>query len=217
MIPAMKHVVSTFAGVPAWRTVRPPLVALDPTVGARIVAELAAARLRDARLSAGRGASRARDRALFVPRRAQESLMKSLLALAALLAAHAVSHGAEIVVTMNVATAGGTGASAGTVRIVETPYGLAFLPTLTGLPPGLHGFHVHEKPSCAPGEQNGAMAPAIGAGGHLDPAGTKQPRHALGRRPSRRPAGALRRRRRQRLDAGARAAAQARRRGRPRR
>ena len=100
--------------------------------------------------------------------------MKSLLALATLLAAHAVSHGAEIVVTMNAATAGGTGASAGTVRIVETPYGLAFLPTLTGLPPGLHGFHVHEKPSCAPAEQNGAMAPAIGAGGHLDPAGTKK-------------------------------------------
>jgi 4-hydroxy-tetrahydrodipicolinate synthase len=43
MIPAMKHVVSTFAGAPAWRTVRPPLVALDPTVGARIVAELGAA------------------------------------------------------------------------------------------------------------------------------------------------------------------------------
>ena len=100
--------------------------------------------------------------------------MKPLLALAALLAAHAVSHGAEIVVTMNAATAGGTGASAGTVRIVETPYGLAFLPALSGLPPGLHGFHVHEKPSCAPGEQNGAMAPAIGAGGHLDPAGTKR-------------------------------------------
>ena len=48
------------------------------------------------------------------------------------------------------------------------------MPTLTGLPPGLHGFHVHEKPSCAPGEQNGAMAPAIAAGGHLDPAGTKR-------------------------------------------
>ena len=100
--------------------------------------------------------------------------MKSLLALATLLAAHAVSHGAEIVVTMNAATAGGTGASAGTVRIVETPYGLAFYPTLAGLPPGLHGFHVHEKPSCAPGEVNGAMAAAIGAGGHLDPAGTKK-------------------------------------------
>lgn len=43
MIPAMKHVVSAFAGEPAWRTVRPPLVALDPAVGQRVAAELAAA------------------------------------------------------------------------------------------------------------------------------------------------------------------------------
>jgi len=43
MIPAMKHVVSTFAAEPRWRTVRPPLVALDPAVGARVVGELAAA------------------------------------------------------------------------------------------------------------------------------------------------------------------------------
>ena len=43
MIPAMKHVVSTFAAEPRWRTVRPPLVALDPAVGARVVAELVAA------------------------------------------------------------------------------------------------------------------------------------------------------------------------------
>jgi Cu-Zn family superoxide dismutase len=97
-----------------------------------------------------------------------------MFALAALVAAHAVSHGAELVVSMNGATAAGAGAPAGTVRIVETAYGLAFYPTLNGLPPGLHGFHVHEKPSCAPGEQNGATAPAIGAGGHLDPAGTKR-------------------------------------------
>jgi 4-hydroxy-tetrahydrodipicolinate synthase len=43
MIPAMKHVVSRFSGEPDWRTVRPPLVALDPAVGARVVAELASA------------------------------------------------------------------------------------------------------------------------------------------------------------------------------
>ena len=43
MIPAMKHVVSTFAAEPGWRSVRPPLVALDPAMGARVAAELAAA------------------------------------------------------------------------------------------------------------------------------------------------------------------------------
>ena len=100
--------------------------------------------------------------------------MKPLFALAVLVAAHVASHAAELVVPMSAATAAGAGASAGSVRIVETPYGLAFYPSLTGLPPGQHGFHVHEKPSCAPAEQNGAMAPAVGAGGHLDPAGTRK-------------------------------------------
>ena len=81
---------------------------------------------------------------------------------------------AETTVTLRAATAQGDGAPLGTVRIVETPYGLAFYPNLAGLPPGLHGFHVHENPSCAPGEANGAAVPAQKAGGHLDPAGTKK-------------------------------------------
>jgi hypothetical protein len=139
--------------------------------------------------------------------------MKPLIAIAALCAVHAVSHGAELVVTMNAATAAGTGASAGTVKIVETPYGLAFYPALTGLPPGLHGFHVHEKPSCAPAEQNGAMAAAI-APAPPRPGGNEEAWRALGRRPPRRPAAALRRSRRQCLGTGACAAAQARRSGR---
>ena len=42
MIPAMKHVVASFAADPRWRTVRPPLVALDPAVGSRVSAELSA-------------------------------------------------------------------------------------------------------------------------------------------------------------------------------
>ena len=86
----------------------------------------------------------------------------------------ALTHAAEIAVPMSLATAQGAGASVGTVRVVETPYGLAFYPALQGLPPGLHGFHVHEKPSCAPAENAGAMVPALGAGGHLDPQATKR-------------------------------------------
>lgn len=81
---------------------------------------------------------------------------------------------AELTVPLNVAEATGTGAPVGSVRIVETKYGLAFYPSLKGLSPGLHGFHVHEKPSCAAGEQNGALVAALGAGGHLDPAGSKK-------------------------------------------
>ncbi|MBG9390102.1 superoxide dismutase family protein [Caenimonas aquaedulcis] len=93
---------------------------------------------------------------------------------ACLIAAAAGAHAAETSVTLNVADAKGAGASLGTVRIVETGYGLAFYPTLTGLAPGLHGFHVHDNPSCAPTESAGAAVPAGAAGGHLDPAGTKR-------------------------------------------
>ncbi|HRI18200.1 MAG TPA: superoxide dismutase [Cu-Zn] SodC [Burkholderiaceae bacterium] len=80
---------------------------------------------------------------------------------------------AETVVTLSMADAKGAGAVVGTVRIVETRYGLVFYPSLTGLPPGLHGFHVHENPSCAPADRDGAPVAALAAGGHLDPQATK--------------------------------------------
>lgn len=84
------------------------------------------------------------------------------------------AHGAEMIVTMHAVDARGIGAEVGTVRIVETRYGLAFHPALKGLPPGQHGFHVHENPSCAPLVRDGATIAAMAAGGHLDPQGTKK-------------------------------------------
>ena len=75
---------------------------------------------------------------------------------------------------MNLVDAAGKATPVGTVRIVETAYGLEFRPNLKQLPPGLHGFHVHENPSCAPGTKDGAPAAALGAGGHFDPQGTKR-------------------------------------------
>ena len=100
--------------------------------------------------------------------------MKRTLFLTAGLLAASAAFSAEVTVALNAAEKTGDGAALGTVRIVETPYGLAFYPTLKGLPPGLHGFHVHEKGSCAPAEQNGKPVPAGAAGGHLDPAGSKK-------------------------------------------
>ncbi len=99
--------------------------------------------------------------------------MKKIAAFAAALAAVAGAHAAETTVTLNLAQAEGTGPAVGSVRIVETRYGLAFYPSLNGLPPGLHGFHVHENASCASSEANGAVVPAGAAGGHLDPLGAK--------------------------------------------
>lgn len=98
--------------------------------------------------------------------------MKTLTAMILTLGVVLTSHATELVVTMSVASASGPGASLGSVRITETRYGLVFHPSLTGLTPGLHGFHVHEKPSCAPVMRDGTAVAALGAGGHLDPAGT---------------------------------------------
>ncbi|OQX34890.1 MAG: superoxide dismutase [Oceanospirillales bacterium LUC14_002_19_P2] len=76
---------------------------------------------------------------------------------------------AETLVTLYNVNAQGTGTQAGTVSIVETPYGLLFQPSLTGLPNGYHGFHIHEKANCGPSEKEGNIIPAGAAGGHYDP------------------------------------------------
>jgi Cu-Zn family superoxide dismutase len=99
-------------------------------------------------------------------------IKSSLAFLACTLSAAAI--GAETTVTLKMATGTGIGEAVGTVRIEDTAYGLSFYPKLAGLPPGLHGFHVHENPSCAPGERDGTAVAALAAGGHLDPQGTKR-------------------------------------------
>lgn len=75
-------------------------------------------------------------------------------------------------VTMNFADADGK--SVGQISLEDSSYGLVLTPALTGLPPGLHGFHVHENPSCAAKEKDGKSVPALAAGGHYDPAGSKK-------------------------------------------
>ena len=84
---------------------------------------------------------------------------------------------ADIAVQMNAVDDKGIGKSVGQVAVSETPYGVVFSPSLAGLPQGLHGFHVHENPSCEPKEKDGKMVPALAAGGHYDPAATN--RHGL--------------------------------------
>ncbi|QYF94913.1 superoxide dismutase family protein [Massilia sp. PAMC28688] len=107
--------------------------------------------------------------------------MKQLILMSAALlcssAALATSKAAVEPVTMNVVSESGVGAAIGTVTVEETPYGVVFTPALTGLAPGVHGFHVHEKGSCAPEKKDGKMVPALAAGGHYDP--EKTGKHGL--------------------------------------
>nr|1Z9N_A Chain A, Superoxide dismutase [Cu-Zn] [[Haemophilus] ducreyi]1Z9N_B Chain B, Superoxide dismutase [Cu-Zn] [[Haemophilus] ducreyi]1Z9N_C Chain C, Superoxide dismutase [Cu-Zn] [[Haemophilus] ducreyi]1Z9N_D Chain D, Superoxide dismutase [Cu-Zn] [[Haemophilus] ducreyi] len=62
----------------------------------------------------------------------------------------------------------------GTVEITESAYGLVFTPKLHDLAHGLHGFHIHEKPSCEPKEKDGKLVAGLGAGGHWDPKQTQK-------------------------------------------
>ena len=100
--------------------------------------------------------------------------MKRQVLLAAWLLAATAAIAAERTVNVHMVDAEGVGPAVGTVRIVETRYGLAFYPALNRLQAGLHGFHVHENPSCASVNRDGAPVPALAAGGHLDPQATKR-------------------------------------------
>jgi Cu-Zn family superoxide dismutase len=81
---------------------------------------------------------------------------------------------AQVVVPMNRVDESGVTTSLGQISAADSTYGLVLTPALTGLTPGLHGFHVHEKPSCEAKEQNGKIDPAAAAGSHFDPQQTKR-------------------------------------------
>lgn len=66
----------------------------------------------------------------------------------------------------------GVGVMVGQVTVSESKYGLVFTPSLAGLPPGAHGFHLHQDGSCDSIKKDGEIVPAGAAGGHYDPAKT---------------------------------------------
>jgi Cu-Zn family superoxide dismutase len=93
-------------------------------------------------------------------------LVPALLAVGTLFAP---AYAQQIDVPLRMATEKGAGEAVGSIRIELTQYGLAFTPDLRGLPPGLHGFHVHSNPSCEPAKKDGKPTPAGAAGDHYDP------------------------------------------------
>ena len=68
----------------------------------------------------------------------------------------------------------GVGQRIGLVRVQPRDGGIEFMPRLSDLPAGSHGFHVHEKPECESGEKEGKMMAGLAAGGHYDPDQTGQ-------------------------------------------
>ncbi|MBL8466447.1 superoxide dismutase [Cu-Zn] SodC [Methyloversatilis discipulorum] len=98
--------------------------------------------------------------------------MKKMILALTMAASGAAS--ADVVVPVSVVDEKGVGTPVGNVTISESRYGLVFTPALQGLPPGLHGFHVHQNPSCDAMDKDGKRVPALAAGGHYDPAGSNK-------------------------------------------
>ena len=86
----------------------------------------------------------------------------------------AISASADSTVPLYAVDASGTTSKLGEIAIAETPYGLVFTPSLQGLSPGIHGFHVHQNPDCGPLEKDGKVIPGGAAGSHYDPAGSNR-------------------------------------------
>src|ERR1051325_3977292 len=64
-------------------------------------------------------------------------------------------------------TATGSAESVGTVTVTDGSGGAQIKTALKGLPPGSHGFHIHQNGSCEPATPAGGQPVAAGAaGGH---------------------------------------------------
>jgi len=86
--------------------------------------------------------------------------IRTTIALAAALAAGSAL--AQDEMGASASLKGADGAEHGTITFTETPAGVLITAELTGLPPGVHGFHLHETGQCEP--------PFDSAGGHYNPA-----------------------------------------------
>jgi Cu-Zn family superoxide dismutase len=72
--------------------------------------------------------------------------------------------------TLHKIDAQGAGEAVGTVRITQAQGGARFDIDLRGLPPGEHGFHVHQNGDCGPGpDPRGEVVAGGAAGPHWDP------------------------------------------------
>ena len=98
----------------------------------------------------------------------------SILLTASMALASASAGAASLSFEIHQITPQGVGAALGTITAHDGEAGLTLTPDLKGLPPGPHGFHVHENPACGPGEKDGKPAAGLAAGSHYDPKATGQ-------------------------------------------
>lgn len=96
-------------------------------------------------------------------------MRSSQIALALILLGSSAVMAAEKIVVVNAISEEGVGRIIGTVKLSDSDAGLLVDPDLGELSPGLHGFHIHEKPNCGVADKDGKKVAGLGAGGHYDP------------------------------------------------
>jgi Cu-Zn family superoxide dismutase len=99
-------------------------------------------------------------------------MLRSALVVVCILLLSSFVFADDAVVRVTLVNEQGFGRDIGTITASDSKYGLVLTPQLRDLPPGLHGFHVHEKPDCSHVMKDGKAGPALAAGGHYDPANT---------------------------------------------
>jgi Cu-Zn family superoxide dismutase len=77
---------------------------------------------------------------------------------------------ADYDVQMNAIDEKGVQAPVGSVHVAAMKSGgVTLTPKLKNLPPGSHGFHLHENGNCGAKESNGQLQAGMAAGPHYDP------------------------------------------------
>ncbi len=99
-------------------------------------------------------------------------MMKSLAVVLFILCLTGSVFGGDMVIQIQLVSEQEIGKEIGTITVSDSKFGLLLTPRLSGLTPGLHGFHVHEKPDCSHSVKDGKAVPALAAGGHYDPGAT---------------------------------------------
>jgi Cu-Zn family superoxide dismutase len=102
----------------------------------------------------------------------EKAMLKTILVTLCILSLSGFVFAEDMVIKMQLVNEQGVGKEIGTITASDSKYGLLLTPQLSDLSPGLHGFHVHEKPDCSHAIKEGKVLPGLAAGGHYDPAAT---------------------------------------------
>lgn len=102
----------------------------------------------------------------------EKIMRKIVLVLTCILSLSGFVFAEDVSVTIYLSSEQGMGKEIGKITASDSKYGLIMSPQLSDLAPGLHGFHMHDKPDCSHAMKDGKAVPALAAGGHYDPAST---------------------------------------------